>query len=137
MFKNGNSNNNPIQWGRASKMDFNPSTVLEFIFVSLFYPKKTNTIIKKLNTLILLLKKNNSTSIGITVPKLSAINFKDISSVSKLNSIDMGGFRCFKKHTVYNKSREEAIFSNIENGAAVVNSTTYDYLKLMRQSFQN
>ena len=49
----------------------------------------------------------------------------------------MGGFRCFKKHTVYNKSREEAIFSNIENGAAVVNSTTYDYLKLMRQSFQN
>ncbi len=81
--------------------------------------------------------KDNCITLGIEVPSFSSLDLTDIDSLTNLNTIDLGGYRSFKKDEFYSINKETKVFEMIENGAYVVNSNSFDFLRLVRQSYQN
>lgn len=77
------------------------------------------------------------TTLGLKVPSSSSLDLTDVNCLSTLNDLDLNGYRSFKKEGKYKAGREELIFSLIENGAYAVDSNSFDFLRLVRQSYQN
>jgi len=90
---------------------------------------------KELN--IIQFNQNCYITIGIKVPSFSSIDLTNADSLSDLNDLDLNGYRSFKKKSEYSSNREGLIFNLIEKGAYVVDSNSFDFLQLVRQSYQN
>lgn len=77
------------------------------------------------------------TTIGIEVPQISSLDLTDIECLSNLKTMDFGGYRSYKKSEFYTLGRETKVFEMLESGAYVVDSNSFDFLRLVRQSYQN
>jgi len=82
-------------------------------------------------------KRNAIVTLGIEVPLHSNIDLLDIHTLKNPELKDLKGYRCFKTIAPYQVERENEVFQLIENGAYVVDQTSFEHLSLLRQTFQN
>ena len=81
--------------------------------------------------------KDYMVSIGVEIPKNSKLNLTDMRTLLELDRVDKHAYKCFEFIVSYHKDRDHQIFDMIEEGCYVVDSSVFNQLRILRNSYQN